>query len=183
MFRSLYLHDFGERGHLIKHYFNPPGWLIENLYLTEMKKLVFVLIVIFVGTTGFCQINRQEKLRDFAFYSATNKWFSAWKLVCGDIYQIHKMRPVEFVFFDDKHVYSTSTTTIKKGTTVKGCNLMNLSFILKKAIHNDSILLPDKTILPIGLMSFAGELPGEKNKSFFVMPLPGYWEKSGTISE
>ena len=98
-----------------------------------------------------------------------------------DIYKIHTLRPVEFVFFDDKYVYSTSAITIKKGAAVKGSNCMNLLFKWKRAIHNDSILLPDKTIVPIGLMSFAAEIPGEKNKSFFVMPLPGYWKKYDAI--
>lgn len=148
----------------------------------KMKNLFFILISIFIGTAVFSQTSIDEKGRDMAFYEATNKWFSAWKLVSEDLYHIHKVRPVEFIFFDDKYVYSTSTTTIKAGTNVKGCNLMNLSFKWKKVIHNDSILLPDKSILPISLMSFAAAIPGEKNKSFFVMPLPGYWEKSGTVS-
>ena len=149
----------------------------------KMKKFIFILISIFIATTVLSQPNNDEKQHDLAFYSATNKWFSAWKLVYEDIYKIHALRPVEFVFFDDKYVYSTSATTIKIGTAVKGSNCMNLSFKWKRAIHNDSILLPDKTMVPIGLMSFAAEIPGEKSKSFFVMPLPTYWEKSGVTSK
>jgi hypothetical protein len=50
-------------------------------------------------------------------------------------------------------------------------------------LHNDTITLPDKSRVPIGLMSFAGELPGEKNRSFFVMPLPSFWQKAGVTSK
>ena len=148
-----------------------------------MKNLFFIFISIYISTTVFGQSKSDEKAREMAFYSATSKWFSAWKLVSKNIYQINKVHPVEFVFFDDKYVYSTSVTTIKTGKSVKGCNLMNLSFRWKKAIHNDSIILPDKSVVPIGLMSFAAEIPDEKNKSFFVMPLPGYWQMSGTTSK
>ena len=147
-----------------------------------MKNLFFLItsIVICLNVTGQ---NNTEQKRDIAFYNATSKWFSAWKLVSKDIYKVEKVRPVEFVFFDDKFVYSTSATTVKKGKSVKGCNLMNLSFQWKKALHNDTIVLPDKSRVPIGLMSFAAEMPDERDKSFFVMPLPGYWKSSGTTSK
>ena len=149
----------------------------------KMKIISLALTAIFLSSFSFGQTLNDEKKRDNAFYKASNKWFAAWKLVSNNIYKIDKVQPVEFVFFDDKYVYSTSTTTIKKGTPVKGCNLMNLSFKWKKTIHHDSITLPDKSRLALRLMSFAAEIPGKKNKSFFVMPLPDYWEKSGTTSK
>jgi len=148
-----------------------------------MKLLLFIFISISIGASVSGQSKSDDKERDKAFYSATNKWFSAWKLVSKNIYKIHRVRPVDFVFFDDKYVYSTSTTTIKNGTEVKGCSLMNLSLKWKKTIHNDSIILPDKSVVPIGLMSFAAEIPNEINKSFFVMPLPGFWQMSGVTSK
>ena len=148
-----------------------------------MKYSLFVFILFYITTTVIGQPKSNEIERDSAFYSATSKWFNAWKLVSKDMYQIHKMQPVDFIFFDDKYVYSTSTITIQSGTPVKGCNLMNLSFKWRKAIHNDSILLPDKSIVPVGLMSFAAEIPNENNKSFFVMPLPRYWQMNGTTSK
>ena len=148
-----------------------------------MKKILFVLTTFFLSLNSFGQTKTDEQIRDLAFYNATNRWFFAWKLVSKNIYQIEKVRPVEFVFFDEKYVYSTSTIAIKKGTSIKGCNLMNLSFQWKKALHNDSIMLPDNSTIPIRLMSFAAEMPNEKNKSFFVMPLPSYWERNGTTSK
>ena len=147
-----------------------------------MKNLFF-LTFIFISLNVTGQNSSDEQKRDIAFYNATSKWFSAWKLVSKDIYQVEKVRPVEFVFFDDKYVYSTSATTVKKGKSVKGCNLMNLSFQWKKSLHNDTIVLPDKSIVPVMLMSFAAEIPTEQNRSFFAMPLPGYWESSGTTSK
>jgi len=148
-----------------------------------MKNLFFPITSILISLNVTGQNNADEQKRDIAFYKATTKWFSAWKLVSNDIYQVEKVRPVEFVFFDDKYVYSTSSTTVKKGKSVKGCNLMNLSFQWKKSLHNDTIVLPDKSIVPVRLMSFAAEIPNEQNKSFFAMPLPSYWESSGTTSK
>lgn len=52
----------------------------------------------------------------------------------------------------------------------------------KKAPHNNSITLPDKQVVPLGLMSFAGEIPNE-SKAFFVMPLLSFWEKSKVKSD
>jgi hypothetical protein len=131
----------------------------------------------------FAQSNTDEQKRDLAFYTATNEWFSAWKLVSKDIYKINKVKPVTFVFFDDKYVYATSTTTIKKGTTVKGCNLLNLNLKWRKALHNDSLLLPDHSTVPVGLLSFAAEIPNKNNQSFFVMPLPSFWKQAGVVSK
>jgi len=63
-----------------------------------MKNLFFIFISIYISTTVFGQSKSDEKAREMAFYSATSKWFSAWKLVSKNIYQINKVRPLEFVF-------------------------------------------------------------------------------------
>jgi hypothetical protein len=141
-------------------------------------------MTLFTSSLTVCgQSNDNDKKRDLAFYNAISKWFSAWKLVSKDIYKIQKVRPVEFVFFDDKYVYSTSTITIKKGNNVKGSNLMNLKLNWKKELHNNSLTLPDKSVVPINLMSFAAEIPTDSSKSFFVMPLPSFWKKSEVSSK
>jgi hypothetical protein len=72
---------------------------------------------------------------------------------------------------------------VPEGDLVKGPGLLGHKFVWKRALHNDSITLPDKSRVPIGLMSFAAELPEEKNKSFFVMPLPAFWQKAGVTSK
>ena len=97
-----------------------------------MKYLFFIPILFFITSNIFGQSKTEEKDGDRAFYETTKTWFSAWKLVSKDIYEIDKVRPVDFVFFDDKYVYSTSTTTIKNGKSVRGCNLLNLSLFWKK---------------------------------------------------
>jgi len=124
-----------------------------------------------------------EPITDSLFFNETNKWFSAWELISKDVYNIDNLIPVEFVFFDDKFVYSTSNITIPKGKFIKGPKLLNASFAWKRTLHNDSIILPDKNIVPVGLMSFASELQGKTNKSFFVMPLLSFWKKAGVSSK
>jgi len=143
----------------------------------------YIFISLVTSLTVYGQIKTSEKQRDSAFYSTTNKWFSAWELVSKDIYRIDRVRPVEFVVFDDKYVYSTSDVTIKNGNAVKGRNLINLSLKWKKALHHDTLTLPDKSIVPISLMSFAAPIPGAGNGSFFVMPLLSFWQKSGVTSK
>jgi len=48
-------------------------------------------------------------------------------------------------------------------------------------LHNDSITLPDNSIISISLLSFAAEIPNQ-DKSYFVMPLPDFWQQSGVSS-
>ncbi len=144
---------------------------------------VFYFLILFSIRLSVCgQSETVDKKRYLAFYNATYKWFSAWKLVSKEFYKIEKVRPVEFVFFDDKYVYSTSTIAIKNGSPIIGNNLMNLKFQWKRELHNDSLTLPDKSVVPINLMSFAAEIP-TNGKSFFVMPLPIFWQQAGVSSK
>ena len=142
-----------------------------------------MLALLVTGLSVFAQIKTDEQNSDIAFYNAANKWFTAWKLVSKEIYKIDEVKPVEFVFFDDKYVYSTSAITIKNGSYVKGPNLMNLKLQWKKALHKGSLTLPDKSVVPLNLMSFAAQPPTGTNASFFVMPLPDFWKKSGVSSK
>lgn len=147
-----------------------------------MKKIFYVLALIFTGLPVFGQNKTDDKDRDLVFFNATHKWFSAWKLISKEMYKIDKVRPVDFVFFDDKYVYSTSTVSAENGNTVKGNNLMNLKFQWKRKPHNDTLILPDKSVVPINLMSFAAEIPAGE-RSFFVMPLPNFWNQAGVSSK
>jgi hypothetical protein len=149
-----------------------------------MIKVVFLFISLLTGLNICGQVKTgDDPQRDLAFYDATSKWFSAWKLISKDIYGIDKVQPVEFVFFDDKYVYSTSGITIKNGSAVRGASLLNLNLTWKKSLHNDTLTLPDQSVVPVNLMSFAAEIPTEINRSFFVMPLPGYWQNKGVSSK
>ena len=154
---------------------------IEEKYIS-MKRIVHILLFSFLSLSVPGQQINDDKERNLAFYNATKKWFSAWKLISKEIYKIDKLIPVDFVFFDDKYVYSTSTYGIQAGNTVRGNNFMNLKFQWKRKQHNDSLILPDKTVLPLNLMSFAAENAGG-GKPFFVMPLPGFWAQAGVSSK
>lgn len=152
-----------------------------------MIRSIALLSLMFLLCSNFViaqTVEKQIKLTaDDKFTNEVGKWFSAWELISKDVYAINKIEPVEFVFFDDKYVYSTSNVTIPEGEIVNGPKLLRRSFIWKKSPHNGSITLPDKQIVPIGLMSFAAELPGIKNNSFFVMPLPDFWHKASVKSD
>ena len=152
-----------------------------------MIKSISLFSLIFLFCSNFVIAQTVEKrikpITDVEFTNDVGKWFWAWELICKDVYHINKLEPVEFVFFDDKYVYSTSNVTIPKGEIVNGPKLLKKSFVWKKSLHNGSITLPDKKIVPIGLMSFASELPGGKNNSFFVMPLPSFWLKASVKSD
>nr|WP_315029124.1 hypothetical protein [uncultured Chryseobacterium sp.] len=143
-----------------------------------MKKIYF-LIIFFIFQLRILG----QQTADLEFNQATNRWFSAWTLVYKDIYKIDTLQPVEFVFFDEKYVYSTSSISVNNGKTVKGSNLLNLKLHWKKALHSDTLTLPDKSKVPVGILSFASEIPDNKHRSFFVMPLPSFWKKAGIQSK
>jgi hypothetical protein len=152
-----------------------------------MIKSILILSFTLLLSYGFVKaqtIQKQiEPVTNASFVNEVGQWFSAWELICRDVYRINKLESVEFVFFDDKYVYSTSNITVFKGEIIKGPKLLNRSFTWKKSLHNNSITLPDKKKVSIGLMSFASEMKGEKNSSYFVMPLPSFWLKAGVKSD
>lgn len=148
-----------------------------------MKKTIYIVFSLLFSLPVFSQTKTDDEQRELAFYNNLKKWFSAWELVSKELYKIDIVKPVDFIFFDDKYIYSTSNITIKNGSKVNGCHLMNLKLKWKKTLHNNFITLPDESVIPIGLMSFAAEIPEKNNRSFFVMPLTSFWEKSGVTSK
>ncbi len=149
-------------------------WMVKNIAL-------FILTLFLCG--GFAFGQKSEPVADAGFTSQVGKWFAAWELICRDVYGIKKLEPVEFVFFDDQDVYSTSKITIPEGELITGPKLLKRSFVWKKSPHRGSLTLPDKNVVPVGLMSFAAELKGEKAGSFFVMPLPDFWRQAEVKSD
>lgn len=141
------------------------------------------IFALFYSVALFAQQREADQKSDQEFYSAASKWFASLNLVSKDIYKIDQVKPVEFVFFDDRYVYSSSRVTIKNGMPINGPNLMNLALSWRKELHHDSLVLPDKSVLPIGLLSFSAEISGIENSSFFVMPLPSFWERNGVTSK
>ena len=111
------------------------------------------------------------------------KWFSAWEMVSKEVYLLDTLSRVDFVFFDDTFVYSTSKTTVNNDSLIQGPNLLNKKLAWRKKSHNGSITLPDGQAIPVGLMSFAAPLENNTAKSFFVMPLPDFWKEAGVESK
>lgn len=97
------------------------------------------------------------------------------------VYKVDRLRPVDLVFFDDEYVYSTSAITIPKGEKLRSTSFLGQPFHWKRALHKDSLRLPDGKMVPVQLMSFAS---GNGNAwPFFVMPLPSFWAKAGVNSK
>ncbi len=144
----------------------------------KQAKILMLYFVILLLFNIFAVAQQTKTSSDL---QAVRKWFSAWELVSKEIYNINTLQPVEFVFFDETDVYSTSKTSVPDGEPVSGPNLLNQKLTWKKAIHNGKLTLPDKQVVPVGLMSFASPLAGEN--SFFVMPLPEFWKNAGVESK
>lgn len=142
-----------------------------------------MLVALFLNIlTLYSQPKAIDCDNSIVFKATVNYWFSAWDLIYRDVYKLNKIKAVEFVFFDNEYVYSTSNVTINDGTAVEGPSLLNLNLNWRKDVHDGYILLPDKTKMPIGIMAFASLLPNENDRSFIVMPLPSFWKGSDVNS-
>ncbi len=143
-----------------------------------LKRVAMLLCFSIVGYSSA----RAGIRNDREFNEAAGKWFSAWTLLCEQVFKLDKMEPVTFVFFDDQYVYATSTVTIPQGHLVEGPHLMNLHLQWRKDLHHGKLTLPDKSEAPVQVMAFAKPLSSAQEQAFFVMPLPGYWAKTGLTS-
>ncbi len=141
----------------------------------KMKKNRLFIIAILI----ICSANLFGQIDNNKFDPSLNEvknWFKAWDLVYNEVYALKKIKPVEFVLFDETYVYTTSEITGKDGIKIIGPNLLNMPLNWTKKIHNGKIMLPDSTEAEIKVMSFASQL---KNGSpYFVMPLTSYWQKN-----
>lgn len=142
----------------------------------------FLINLISCNASGNTTLSPAQQNQDSVFYNNVQKWFDAWELVSKNVYHLNDFSPVEFIFFDSQHLYSTFAGTIPQGKIIEGPKLFKTSQTWIKAFHKDSIKLPDQTVVPIGLMSFASELPNGNGTSFFVMPLLPFWGQAGVTS-
>ena len=110
-------------------------------------------------------------------------WFSAWELVSKKIYKINELKPVEFVFFDEKYIYSTSKVSINNGELIDGPGILGKKLVWKRSVHDGELKLPDGKVIPVGLVSFASPLKMDNQNSFFVMPLLEFWRSAGVESK
>jgi len=148
-----------------------------------MKQLVAtLLILLLLSCKGEGSTNgKTELLAVSTELSEVQDWFSAWELVCRDVFPSLETDIPEFVFFDDKNVYATSVVSAPKGEVIEGPSLFGKPLKWLKQEHNGEIILPDGQKVPVGLMSFAA--PMNEKDAFFVMAVPKFWEQQGVQSE
>jgi hypothetical protein len=155
---------------------------MPNQLNKTMRKRILLIALFLNISIIYPQTKTIEDDNNVAFYSTVKNWFSAWELISKDVYKMNKVKPVEFVFFDNTYVYSTSNVTISDESAINGPVLLNLNLKWKKRVHNGSIIMPDKTKMDVGIMAFASTIPNENGKSFFVMPLASFWKEAGVDS-
>lgn len=135
-----------------------------------MEKISIILLFICNSIYG-----QTTKVESFGFEYSTTKWFKAWELISKDAYQLDTIKPTEFLFFDDKFIYTTSNVSGKDGEVIKGPKLFGKKFIWRKKAHNGKLLLPDGQERNIQIMAFTYALKGQTAKAFFVMPILDFW--------
>lgn len=69
-----------------------------------MKYFHFIFISIFISLNISGQNKIVESKGDIAFYKATKKWFSAWKLVSKEIYHLTTKYNPSNLFFLTKNM-------------------------------------------------------------------------------
>lgn len=148
-----------------------------------MHRFLFFLCGIFLAATLLTPVKAQSthQTKNNSLLAAAGKWFAAWEFISREFYRINSVKSVEFVFFDDKFVYSTSELSAPNGETIDGPSLFDKKLTWKRALHKGQLKLPDGKILPVGLMSFAAPL--KTHNAFFVMPLPEFWGAAGVSSK
>ncbi|MGL5888792.1 MAG: hypothetical protein ACRC3B_02840, partial [Bacteroidia bacterium] len=111
------------------------------------------------------------------------QWFNAWTLLSDEVFLLPDKDSVEFVFFDDSLVYSTSRITVATGVKTELPELFGRKQDWRLQPHHGKITLPDGKVVPIGMLIFAAPIAERKGWSYFVMPLERFWAKAGVSSE
>ena len=109
-----------------------------------------------------------------------NRWLGAWELVTKELLQLPVVEPPVMLFYNDSLGYTTAAVSMPPGIEMKGPMLYGRQLPWKVMPHKDSMILPNKQRVPLGLMSFAG--PMADGRSFFVMATPGFWKSAGVDS-
>lgn len=155
-------------------------WILNNNFLRSfLKKCRISILPVFI----FIVPARSQNIpaSDTAFFNTVDRWFKAWELVSKEIYGLKKFDAVEFIFFDESNIYSTSRISAAGGSIIAGPALLGRKLNWLKKNYTDSILLPDGKLVEAGLMSFASENKG--NRPYFVMPLISIWRQAGVTSK
>ena len=104
-------------------------------------------------------------------------WLDAWELASRRILRVPDAPPPEIVLFDSACVYTTSALTAGGLPPVEGPALRGTPLPWRALPHGGSLSLPDSSVMPVQLMSFANATRG--SGPFFVMAAPSYWEEKG----
>ena len=104
-------------------------------------------------------------------------WLDAWELASRRILRVPDAPPPEIVLFDSACVYTTSALTAGGLPPVEGPTLLGTQLPWRALPHGGSLSLPDSSVMPVQLMSFANATRG--SGPFFVMAAPSYWEENG----
>jgi hypothetical protein len=151
-------------------------WILKNP-VANIRAMIFGMICCCCQAANANPGHNSDSL----FKSNVKKWFGAWELLSKNIYHLKQTAAVDFVFFDEEYIYSTSPKSAQGGTSITGPVLMGQRQVWWKKKYQDSIMLPDGRMVEAGLMSFAAA--DKNNHPFFVMPLITIWQQAGVKSE
>ena len=110
-----------------------------------------------------------------------SRWLAAWELTSREILHLPDAPPPNIVFYDSSCVYTTSEATARAIPPEEGPALQGTPLPWRALAHNDSITLPDRSKIPVRLMSFANM--DRKTGPYFVMAAPDYWAQKGHVQE
>lgn len=145
-----------------------------------MKKFLNILCILVLSTGCWVAAKPAQPEPGRALH-CVEQWFSAWEMLSKETFNVHTIWPVDFVFFDDTYIYSTSSISVPGGALIPGPTLFKKNLTWRKQRHDGKIKLPDNKMVPIGLMSFAS--PINDTCSFFVMPLLSFWQNANVKSD
>jgi hypothetical protein len=136
-----------------------------------MNKLVPFLFIL----TTFNSFGQAQNDKSIGFNKCATGWFKAWELVSKKHYKLDKIKPTEFLLFDENFIYTTSSISGKGGEIIKGPKLFGEKLVWRKKPHNGKLLLPDGQERKVEIMAFSYALKNQTAKAFFVMPILDYW--------
>ncbi len=103
----------------------------------------------------------------------------SWEYISNEHLKLSPGTAPKMVFFDTAYVYSNTELSTPNGKPVNGPNFFGETLQWFRSKHNGSLILPDSSSVPIGIMSFAAPVNNNPEDMFFVMALPSFWELAG----
>lgn len=104
-------------------------------------------------------------------------WLAAWELASREILRLPDAPPPVIVLYDSACVFTTSELAGGGAPAVAGPAMGGTALPWRARSHGGELTLPDSSVVPVQLMSFANAAPA--TGPFFVMAAPSYWARSG----